>query len=1086
MSKIIFELAVADANVTAQLDKMRAQLKEINKELKSAEPGSEAFDKLAVEAQQAKSVIADLTQTQKALNREFAATKVPSDSLAGLRLEYSKLVQQISLLSEAERNGKVGQELIRNAAGIKDQINGIQESVGNFTGSVGNYKGGILAAFDALQSLGGAIGQQAGVLQVARQAFVAAADGAQRFGQAFTKGVENIRQGRADLAQYLESLRQSKTIQKEAAAAAGEAGEAVGEAAKEGVAAGAGLAESAKGASLFARAGGVLKTVLSGLGIGLLISLLVGLIGVFQRFAPVIDLVEQAAAGLSAVFDVLISRTGRLVDGFVKIFSGDFKAGFNEVAESVTGIGDAMASAATEAAGLKKELQDLEDAQKDFVLQNAQAEAAVKKLEVALKDRTRSDGNRLKIAAQIAAIESKNLKDKTSIIDKEIDIEKRRLLLTGQVTQEQANQIAAGNFELARQLEDNFKLNADQTDRIRDLLVQRTNAEGESAVLLERIQNRKNAILDAAAEKAAASAEKQNKAIEAQNARVRELEKAVRDLDASLILNDFDKQAADIENKRLDAIEKIAQQSAALKQKIQDAGGVLTDRDKEEQKLIEQETRGVEAAYKAQTDALLKAREAARAKQEAELKALFNEVQVLAKQNGEELANIESEILNSEFLKKQVELKSVLQQRQKDLNQSLIDGAITRKQFEQETIAAQSDFNIKSATLEKERVDKQTQLAEDLRNAKIASARASLTAELDAIRTAADADVQALRDRATKEGVDTTEQIAQREAQALEKRTAAYNNYAKTVNDANKTATQTQIEGLNAVNDADAKVQEDKLRRIDEEKKKRGELQDFLLSTANTIAGAIFDIEKNRQQQQTETALQSLEEEYNKRKEKAAGNQAQIEKIEKEYQARKAKIEKAAAEERRKIALREAIIQGALSVVKALPNAFAAIAAGIAAAAQIAIIASQKFERGGSVKMGTFAGKRHSAGGTKGVFDDGTVIEVEKGEDFFVLNRAASAERQRLSNLNYRFGGKRFESGGALSFTPQLSRGGSGQAERIVVVTEATFSDEQIQIIAKEVATQTAQGSKVAIAEGLNDANRRIERERALAQNRAA
>jgi len=41
-----------------------------------------------------------------------------------------------------------------------------------------------------------------------------------------------------------------------------------------------------------------------------------------------------------------------------------------------------------------------------------------------------------------------------------------------------------------------------------------------------------------------------------------------------------------------------------------------------------------------------------------------------------------------------------------------------------------------------------------------------------------------------------------------------------------------------------------------------------------------------------------------------------------------------------------------LAVVKALPNAFAAIAAGIAAAAQIAVISSQKFDRGGYTGAG--------------------------------------------------------------------------------------------------------------------------------------
>lgn len=1097
MEKIIFELSVADANVTVELQRMREALKQINLELKNAKD-PETFARLAVEAQQTKAAIADLTTAQKALKREFDSTRVPTDSLAGLRLEYSKLIEQISRLSKAERETKAGQELVKNAAAVKDEINEIQESVGNFTGSVGNYKQGILAAFDVLQQFGGSLGQQAGLLNAARQGFDVVSQGAERFANIISGGIDKLRTGVAGVRDYLTSLRESKKVQDEAAESAEAVGEAIGEAAVEGVQAGAGLAETAKGASLLSRAGGALKGVLASLGIGLIILAITTLIAIFKQFAPVVDFVEQVVAGLSAAFDVLVSRATKVFSAIGKFFTGDFEGAFNDVSDAVSGLGEALLNAATAAAQLQKEFQDLEDAQKDFVLQNARAEAAVARLNVALKDRTKSDRDRLGIAAEITKIETNNLATKIALIDKELDIEKRRLLLTGQIRQEEADRIAAGDFVLARQLEDEFRLKQDQTDRIRDLLVKRVNAEGESATLLERVENRKNAILDAAAQRREAAAkkaqeaiEKENRALEAQAARIRELAKGIRDLDATTILNDFDRQATEIENKRADALEKLATQRADLKKKIQEAGGVITIQDQQEIALIDEQTASIIAAYQQQLDAVTRAREAARDKQQDELKALSLEVQKLADENASKLAEIEAEIINTDFSRQQSELKAVLEERQRALNEQLLAGSITQKQFQEQSIRAQESFNLESAELERERADASVRLAEELRKVKVATARATLNAELDAIRQARDADIKALQERAQKEGVDVTAQITEREIQAAETRTRAYLDYEKAVKDASEGITDAQIAGLEAVNAADQQIFEDKMARLEEEKKRRQEAQDFLLSTAETISGAVLEIEKNRLQQQTDAALAGLDAEYERRKKAAQGNQTQLEKLDKEYLKKKEAIEKAAARERKQIAIKEAVIQGALAVIKALPNLFLAAAAAIATAAQIAVINSQTFAQGGAVKLrksGTFGGRPHSAGGTTGVFSDGTRVEVEKDEDFIILNKRASAERRKWSELNSRFGGRKFDTGGVLDFTPQIALPGPSGNEpgQIVIVTQAVMSDEQMTQFAGMVSSQTAVATKQAVGEGLDDANRLSERQESLTQNRQA
>ena len=81
---------------------------------------------------------------------------------------------------------------------------------------------------------------------------------------------------------------------------------------------------------------------------------------------------------------------------------------------------------------------------------------------------------------------------------------------------------------------------------------------------------------------------------------------------------------------------------------------------------------------------------------------------------------------------------------------------------------------------------------------------------------------------------------------------------------------------------------------------------------------------------------------------------------------------------------------------------------------------------GKAAKGGIFGGKSHSEGGTKGYFDDGTQIEVEKGELFAGINKRNTSMLNYLNGLNT-FGGNGksfFERGGISKFAD----GGIGYA----------------------------------------------------------
>ena len=87
------------------------------------------------------------------------------------------------------------------------------------------------------------------------------------------------------------------------------------------------------------------------------------------------------------------------------------------------------------------------------------------------------------------------------------------------------------------------------------------------------------------------------------------------------------------------------------------------------------------------------------------------------------------------------------------------------------------------------------------------------------------------------------------------------------------------------------------------------------------------------------------------------------------------------------------------NILATIQAAAATLRAGVASAK----VQSTKFARGTLMdfaKIGFFGGRPHSQGGTKGYFDDGTAIEVERDEAFAVVNKRNAPLLRMLSNIN--------------------------------------------------------------------------------------
>lgn len=236
---------------------------------------------------------------------------------------------------------------------------------------------------------------------------------------------------------------------------------------------------------------------------------------------------------------------------------------------------------------------------------------------------------------------------------------------------------------------------------------------------------------------------------------------------------------------------------------------------------------------------------------------------------------------------------------------------------------------------------------------------------------------------------------------------------------------------------------------------KEGQLKEIaeVATQVGQVFGEVTNAINQIADQAAENRIAEIQKRYEQEAKFAFGNAETIKQIE-EKQAREIeKVRKQQAARQKATAIVQAIINGAVAITTSLaqlgPIAGAVAAAVVAAttAAQIAVIASQKLERGGvlfadggDMGEGVLSGPSHADGGIPVVTPDGRVVEVEGGEYLtkdengahIVINKRSTrafkreldgmrglsfaGKRDVLSAINsHRGWGRKFAAGGDIS-----------------------------------------------------------------------
>jgi hypothetical protein len=459
---------------------------------------------------------------------------------------------------------------------------------------------------------------------------------------------------------------------------------------------------------------------------------------------------------------------------------------------------------------------------------------------------------------------------------------------------------------------------------------------------------------------------------------------------------------------------------------------------------------------------------------------------------------------------------------------ALIRGEINRKEFEQRELSDSIEQTNRKLQLETEYAARISEIVTQVRDVKVAAAQAELDAQLLAIEQRRKQDVAGAETTAKETGTDASAQVSAINEKAATDAEAAQIRFADAVKATTEDAKVTQLQAIDSVEAARLTAHEAELARAEAEKQKRAEIRDAAISAAGEIASGILAIQRNNDQAETEEKLAAIDEEYEKKKTAAQGNAKLIEKLEKEQAKKREAVEKQAAEKRKQQAIIEAIINTAQAIIKAAPNPILMAFAAAVGAVQVGVISSQKFAKGGFTdkdgETGVYPKPLYDAlpdftrggmtgAGTSHRDDTGRRVAGKiPGSNAVVHAGEYVAPAWQVQAMPHLFGGleqqrrtrsKPFAQGGFtkkkfgnfVHVKPYATGGFSDpiiglpnstefQRQTIAVSASAEFTDAQVAQIGRIIALENGRVVRTAIGEGLGDANRRLERERSLEEQR--
>ena len=154
------------------------------------------------------------------------------------------------------------------------------------------------------------------------------------------------------------------------------------------------------------KAMGTLRGALIATGLGALVVVLGSLFTYFTQTSRGADKFAEIMGGVSAAVKVVIDRVVGLGESLFKLFSGDFKGAVEGVTKAFSGLGEEIRKEAAEGSRLAKQLDDIEDRERDLIKLRAEANREIAKARIIADDETKSIEERQKAVRRAFELEN--------------------------------------------------------------------------------------------------------------------------------------------------------------------------------------------------------------------------------------------------------------------------------------------------------------------------------------------------------------------------------------------------------------------------------------------------------------------------------------------------------------------------------------------------------------------------------------------------------------------------------------------------------------------------------------------------------
>lgn len=236
--------------------------------------------------------------------------------------------------------------------------------------------------------------------------------------------------------------------------------------------------------------------VLKASALGVIITLVGGLIAAFTKFEPLMDKVKAVLAGANAVIDVFVERLTRIGRGITEILAGNFSEGLDQIRNSFDGVASAATAAAKEAYALSEALDAIDDRKRAQLILDAQTEQQTAKLILQAKDKTKSDKERLGFLKQAEDIEKANFETAKKLRQDEYENYLLTLKNRTQLSKAELEELLT-NTDRREELEKRIgDVQGDELTKLAGMKAETIKLETETVVFLEKLNNKRNALYE--------------------------------------------------------------------------------------------------------------------------------------------------------------------------------------------------------------------------------------------------------------------------------------------------------------------------------------------------------------------------------------------------------------------------------------------------------------------------------------------------------------------------------------------------------------------------------------------------------------